>query len=1253
MASDSIGTARVDIVIDLAQYELAIKRAKNAATGFGEDAEAAFDGQNSAAKRAARSLLTYVANLGKTREETMLLKAAGQGVDAEIIKAATDAINNYRAGVAATAAEQAKLNALHSEAQTWDTERTRQQSTGVNFDAEMRAAETARRRADATEALTLALMRQDAAEEALRNADRYAEEERAAQVAWRRADATEALTLALMREDAAEEAIKNADRYAEEERAAQVAWRRADATEALTLALMRQDAAEEALRNADRYAEEERAAQVAWRRADATEALTLALMREDAAEEAIKNAADQERDLAAAAAARRRADAVEVLTAELERQEAAERKLAADNNFIADLQRQEAQFGKTRAEILEMRAAEMGLSQQAAPFIASLKQKEAELGKYGTQLDASKRKLNEYGLSQKQLEFAMRGVPAQITDIFVSLQAGQAPLTVLLQQGGQLKDMFNGIRPAAQALTTQFLKMLTPVNVVAAATAALVVAAYQGAQEMSAFNRVAILTGNNMGVTGDQMAGMAAQMAAVTGSLKSTTAAAVEAAASAGKFTSEQLQLVATSALLLQREVGTAMDKTVAEFEKLAKKPVDAIVELNEKQHFLTAATYDHIRSLEEQGKSQEAATAAMQEYANVVAQRTEQVRDNIGLLESAWRNLGTGAKWAWEQMMDIGRDNSLSENIQKQGEKIVQTLGNIKAAQAQPGPGQSYTLNALAEQLKQQRAELSKLNRQAAEENRKESKDLATQTANETYITTQQLIDSQETKALKRKRERAKVEQDLDKGIAAAQLAGDIQLAQKIESQRAAALAAIDEKYKDPKKAKPSQKLENDTQRAALQAYKDQAEITNAAIEANSRTTQAAFQANTISAQAYYAQMRQNVTDELAANEKSLQGQIDYLKSAKDSINNRRQIGQLEADLAKARAKSASELAVLNEQEAASNKKNKQELEDFANALRASELAQQRNYAAQTAAIGQGALEAQRVAAVTQLYTEQADKLYQLSILKERNPGNAAQYVQEEAILRASTERQVEIVQTGFDNMATARGEWLNGFKRAFANYNDDMQNVAGQSEKFFTDVTSSIESVMTEFVKTGKLSFTDLTNVILQQLARLGTQRMLVGLISLFGGGASAGASMGTLANFGNNSGWTANAKGNVYPSASLSNYSGQVYNTPQTFAFAKGAGVFAEAGAEAIMPLTRTSDGKLGVQASGGAAATGDITLNVYGASGDVKATAKQTESGGFQIDAIVGQMESKMASNIMSGVSQVDTAMKKKYNLKVGA
>lgn len=87
----------------------------------------------------------------------------------------------------------------------------------------------------------------------------------------------------------------------------------------------------------------------------------------------------------------------------------------------------------------------------------------------------------------------------------------------------------------------------------------------------------------------------------------------------------------------------------------------------------------------------------------------------------------------------------------------------------------------------------------------------------------------------------------------------------------------------------------------------------------------------------------------------------------------------------------------------------------------------------------------------------------------------------------------------------------------------------------------------------------------------------------------------------------GATYNAKGGVYDSPSLSKYSGQVVNSPTMFAFAKGAGVMGEAGPEAIMPLSRGKDGKLGVKASGGGVQINqNITLNSDGSSQQSEST-----------------------------------------------
>jgi len=112
--------------------------------------------------------------------------------------------------------------------------------------------------------------------------------------------------------------------------------------------------------------------------------------------------------------------------------------------------------------------------------------------------------------------------------------------------------------------------------------------------------------------------------------------------------------------------------------------------------------------------------------------------------------------------------------------------------------------------------------------------------------------------------------------------------------------------------------------------------------------------------------------------------------------------------------------------------------------------------------------------------------------------------------------------------------------------------------------------------------------------------------------------------------------NAMGGVYSSRSLSAYSGGVYNTPQMFAFANGAGVFAEKGYEGILPLTRTSTGKLGVTSVGNNSS--NVTVQIIDqSSGNVSVTQTQTtEANGDKVirATIRDIMKNELASGNMN-------------------
>jgi lambda family phage tail tape measure protein len=77
-------------------------------------------------------------------------------------------------------------------------------------------------------------------------------------------------------------------------------------------------------------------------------------------------------------------------------------------------------------------------------FETALKKSGMTIQEQITQLDLFKKKLAETNKQSgnRQVDYLSRALGPQITDIAVGLATGQAPLTVMLQQGGQLRDQF-------------------------------------------------------------------------------------------------------------------------------------------------------------------------------------------------------------------------------------------------------------------------------------------------------------------------------------------------------------------------------------------------------------------------------------------------------------------------------------------------------------------------------------------------------------------------------------------------------------------------------------------------------------------------------------------------------------------------------------------------------------------------------------------------------------------------------------------
>lgn len=334
--------------------------------------------------------------------------------------------------------------------------------------------------------------------------------------------------------------------------------------------------------------------------------------------------------------------------------------------------------GRSTAAYFESIARQRGIpADTLRPYLDQLRQAETAQRAAGVSLDG-------IGISAKQTAAALRGVPAQFTDIVTSIQGGQAPLTVFLQQGGQLKDMFGGAGNAARALGGYVAGLITPFTVVAAGVVAAGAAFALGRQESTAYEQALIISGNAVGTTTTKLAGMAAAINQAGGATQGRAAELLATMAGAAGLTADNLQRMASAALAFERAGGPAAEKTAEAFAELAKKPLEAALKLNEAQNFLTRSTYEQIKALSDQGRNTDAARAAQDAYASALEERAPKMLATLGYVERAWLGIKGAVLGAVDAVKGIGRTaDPLGDEIKRLQDLIEKT----KASRGILGP--------------------------------------------------------------------------------------------------------------------------------------------------------------------------------------------------------------------------------------------------------------------------------------------------------------------------------------------------------------------------------------------------------------------------------------------------------------------------------------------------------------------------------------------------------------------------------------
>ncbi|EQB4818457.1 phage tail tape measure protein [Citrobacter amalonaticus] len=265
----------------------------------------------------------------------------------------------------------------------------------------------------------------------------------------------------------------------------------------------------------------------------------------------------------------------------------------------------------------------------------------------------------------------------------------------------------------------------------------------------------------------------------------------------------------------------------------------------------------------------------------------------------------------------------------------------------------------------------------------------------------------------------------------------------------------------------------------------------------------------------------------------------------------------------------------------------------------------------AEIAGAGLGDKERERLRERLAIEREFLDQQSDLQKRRQSNEISQNVYDRETAALSDALQQRLELLEDHYKKRDELEGNWIAGAQNGLANWVDTSSDYYTQVSDLVGNTLDGLVDNMADALSGNKADWASWANSVLSELQKVLLRAIMVNSLKSAGesgwfgslGGMFGGSSAGGSTPSGLYDGLTLNAKGGVYDSPDLSKFSNGIVNSPTMFAFAKGAGLMGEAGYEAIMPLTRTADGNLGVRM------VDDTVSSVGGGGAQVQQTIQQ--------------------------------------------
>ena len=190
-------------------------------------------------------------------------------------------------------------------------------------------------------------------------------------------------------------------------------------------------------------------------------------------------------------------------------------------------------------------------------------------------------------------------------------------------------------------------------------------------------------------------------------------------------------------------------------------------------------------------------------------------------------------------------------------------------------------------------------------------------------------------------------------------------------------------------------------------------------------------------------------------------------------------------------------------------------------------------------------------------------------------------------------------------DDTGEKHNQVITGMKQGLEDYQKKVNDVAGNIKNAMGNALQGMEDALVNFVMTGKLAFGDLARSIIADIARIAIQQTIMAPITGFFSNIFGGSS----------------ANGNAFVNGEVQKYAyGGIVRRPTLFPMKNGIGLMGEAGAEAILPLKRGSDGRLGVTSAGGGGGM-SVVVNVDASGSSVEGNEEEGRSLGLVLSTAI--------------------------------